>query len=62
MIRISQPVTDIPVLNLRLDAVEELTQHEEMFCQVMEALKGFHEQALYCGPYLPSPRKLEIAG
>lgn len=38
---ILQPLTDISTLNARLDALEEFTQHEEMFFQTRQALKPF---------------------
>lgn len=36
-----QPLTDVSTLNARLDALEEFTQHEEMFFQTRQALKPF---------------------
>lgn len=36
-----QPLTDVSTLNARLDALEEFTQHEEMFFQTRQALKQF---------------------
>jgi DNA mismatch repair protein MSH4 len=43
-----QPLTDIPTLNSRLDAVEEFTLHEQMFFQVKDALKGFPDMDRLC--------------
>jgi DNA mismatch repair protein MSH4 len=45
---ILQPLTDVPTLNSRLDAVEEFTQHEQMFFQVKDALKGFLDMDRIC--------------
>lgn len=45
---ILQPLTEKEVLELRLDAVEELTKSEEMFFTVREALKGFPDMDRLC--------------
>lgn len=36
-----QPLTDVSTINARLDALEEFTEHEEMFFQTRQALKPF---------------------
>ncbi|KAH8147392.1 uncharacterized protein LAJ45_08548 [Morchella importuna] len=36
-----QPLTNVSTLNARLDALEEFTQHEDMFFQARQALKPF---------------------
>ncbi|KAA8909324.1 muts domain V-domain-containing protein [Sphaerosporella brunnea] len=57
---ILQPLTEIPTLNSRLDAVEEFTQHEEMFFQVKEALKGFPDVDRLCAALIAVPLKASL--
>ncbi|CAZ85019.1 unnamed protein product [Tuber melanosporum] len=63
---ILQPLTDLSTLNARLDAVEEFTQHEEMFSQARQALKPFLDMdrlltALITMPVKPSLKHSEQA-
>ncbi|KAG0643376.1 muts domain V-domain-containing protein [Tuber brumale] len=63
---ILQPLTDFSTLNARLDAVEEFTQHEEMFSQARQALKPFLDMdrlltALITMPVKPSLKHSEQA-
>ncbi|RPA93986.1 hypothetical protein L873DRAFT_1837804 [Choiromyces venosus 120613-1] len=63
---ILQPLTDLSTLNARLDAVEEFTQHEEMFFQARQALKPFLDMdrlltALITMPVKPSLKHSEQA-
>ncbi|KAL0637754.1 MutS protein msh4 [Maublancomyces gigas] len=59
-----QPLTDVSTLNARLDALEEFTQHEEMFFQTRQALKPFLDMdrlltALITIPVKPSLKHSE---
>ncbi|PWW75164.1 hypothetical protein C7212DRAFT_297383 [Tuber magnatum] len=63
---ILQPLTDLSTLNARLDAVEEFTQHEEMFSQARQALKPILDMdrlltALITMPVKPSLKHSEQA-
>lgn len=63
---ILQPLTDVGTLNARLDALQEFTQHEEMFFQARQALKPFLDMdrvltALIAIPVKPSLKNSEQA-
>lgn len=52
---ILQPVLEVSTLEQRLDAVEEFTQHEQMFFQAKDALKGFPDMDRLCTALIAVP-------
>jgi DNA mismatch repair protein MSH4 len=61
-----QPLTNVDTLEARLDALEEFTQHEEMFFQARSAVKAFLDMdrvltALITIPVKPSLKHSEQA-